>query len=95
MTNRQYRRCRVSAQSTWKKSVASIVISGSAGATFAADPAMRQAIIQITAALSRQRGDTTTDAITVGISTSAGVVTSAALIMVAVFSIFTGMGQIG
>src|SRR6476619_161193 len=25
MTNRQYRRCRVTAQSTWKKSVASIV----------------------------------------------------------------------
>ena len=25
MTNRQYRRCRVNAQSTWKKSVASIV----------------------------------------------------------------------
>jgi len=25
MTNRQYRRCRVSAQSTWKKSAASIV----------------------------------------------------------------------
>ncbi|HXW46207.1 MAG TPA: MMPL family transporter [Streptosporangiaceae bacterium] len=42
----------------------------------------------------RQRGDTPTDAITTGISTSAGVVTSAAVIMVAVFSIFIGMGQV-
>jgi putative drug exporter of the RND superfamily len=42
----------------------------------------------------RQRGDTTTDAITTGISASAGVVTSAAVIMAAVFSIFTSMGQV-
>jgi len=42
----------------------------------------------------RQRGHATTEAITGGISTSAGVVTSAAVIMVAVFSIFIGMGQV-
>ncbi|MGH3283869.1 MAG: MMPL family transporter, partial [Streptosporangiaceae bacterium] len=42
----------------------------------------------------RQRGDSTTDAITTGISSSAGVVTSAAVIMVAVFSIFATMGQV-
>jgi putative drug exporter of the RND superfamily len=41
----------------------------------------------------RQRGETTTGAITAGIAGSAGVVSSAALIMVAVFSIFIGMGQ--
>jgi RND superfamily putative drug exporter len=42
----------------------------------------------------RQHGDTTTDAIPTGISSSAGVVTSAAVIMVAVFSIFATMGQV-
>jgi putative drug exporter of the RND superfamily len=39
----------------------------------------------------RLRGATTTDAITGGIASSAGVVTSAALIMVAVFSIFASL----
>jgi putative drug exporter of the RND superfamily len=42
----------------------------------------------------RRRGDTTTGAITAGIAGSAGVVSSAALVMVAVFSIFIGMGQL-
>jgi len=42
----------------------------------------------------RLRGATTTGAVTAGIAGSAGVVTSAALIMVAVFSIFIGMGQV-
>ena len=42
----------------------------------------------------RQRGETTPGAITAGIAGSAGVVSSAALIMVAVFSIFIGMGQV-
>jgi putative drug exporter of the RND superfamily len=42
----------------------------------------------------RQRGETTVGAVTVGIASSAGVVSSAALIMVAVFSIFIGMGQV-
>ncbi len=42
----------------------------------------------------RRRGETTPGAITAGIAGSAGVVSSAALIMVAVFSIFIGMGQV-
>ncbi|MGH3231400.1 MAG: MMPL family transporter, partial [Streptosporangiaceae bacterium] len=42
----------------------------------------------------RRRGETTTGAITAGVAGSAGVVSSAALIMVAVFSIFIGMGQV-
>ncbi len=42
----------------------------------------------------RQRGATTVGAVTAGIASSAGVVTSAAVIMVAVFSIFIGMGLI-
>jgi putative drug exporter of the RND superfamily len=42
----------------------------------------------------RQRGETRAGAITAGITGSAGVVSSAALIMVAVFSIFIGMGQV-
>ena len=42
----------------------------------------------------RQHGETTPGAITGGIASSAGVVSSAALIMVAVFSIFIGMGQV-
>ena len=42
----------------------------------------------------RRRGETTADAVTAGIANSAGVVSSAALIMVAVFSIFIGMGQV-
>jgi RND superfamily putative drug exporter len=42
----------------------------------------------------RQRGQTTPGAVTAGIAGSAGVVSSAALIMVAVFSIFIGMGQV-
>jgi putative drug exporter of the RND superfamily len=41
----------------------------------------------------RRRGETTAGAAT-GIASSAGVVSSAALIMVAVFSIFIGMGQV-
>jgi putative drug exporter of the RND superfamily len=39
----------------------------------------------------RSRGTSTTDAVTGGIASSAGVVTSAALIMVAVFSVFASM----
>jgi RND superfamily putative drug exporter len=42
----------------------------------------------------RRGGATTTGAVTAGIAGSAGVVSSAALIMVAVFSIFIGMGQV-
>src|SRR5271169_3473716 len=42
----------------------------------------------------RRRGETTAGAVTAGIAGSAGVVSSAALIMVAVFSIFIGMGQV-
>jgi len=42
----------------------------------------------------RQRGETTAGAVTAGIAGSAGVVSSAALIMIAVFSIFIGMGQV-
>ena len=42
----------------------------------------------------QQRGGTTADAVTSGIASSAGVVSSAALIMVAVFSIFIGMGLV-
>jgi RND superfamily putative drug exporter len=42
----------------------------------------------------RRRGETTAGAVTGGIANSAGVVSSAALIMVAVFSIFIGMGQV-
>ena len=42
----------------------------------------------------RRGGETTPCAITAGIANSAGVVSSAALIMVAVFSIFIGMGQV-
>ncbi len=42
----------------------------------------------------RRHGETTPGAITGGIASSAGVVSSAALIMVAVFSIFIGMGQV-
>ena len=42
----------------------------------------------------RRRGETTPGAITAGITSSAGVVSSAALIMVAVFSIFIGLGQV-
>jgi RND superfamily putative drug exporter len=42
----------------------------------------------------RMRGDTTTGAVTAGIASSSGVVSSAALIMVAVFSIFIGMDQV-
>jgi RND superfamily putative drug exporter len=42
----------------------------------------------------RRRGSTTSSAITAGIAGSAGVVSSAALIMVAVFSIFIGMGLV-
>ncbi|MGH3123675.1 MAG: MMPL family transporter [Streptosporangiaceae bacterium] len=42
----------------------------------------------------RDRGATTADAITGGISGSAGVVTSAAMIMVAVFSIFATLSVI-
>jgi putative drug exporter of the RND superfamily len=42
----------------------------------------------------RQRGFATTDAITDAITTSAGVVTSAAVIMMAVFSLFVVMGQV-
>jgi putative drug exporter of the RND superfamily len=42
----------------------------------------------------RRRGEGTSGAVTAGIATSAGVVSSAALIMVAVFSIFIGMGQV-
>ncbi len=42
----------------------------------------------------RRGGETTVGAITAGITSSAGVVTSAAIIMVAVFSIFIGMGLI-
>ena len=42
----------------------------------------------------RRGGATTRDAVTSGIAGSAGVVSSAALIMVAVFSIFIGMGQV-
>jgi len=41
----------------------------------------------------RRRGETTAGAVTDGIASSAGVVSSAALVMVAVFSIFIGMGQ--
>jgi RND superfamily putative drug exporter len=42
----------------------------------------------------RRRGDTTAGAVTAGIASSAGVVSSAALVMVGVFSIFIGMGQV-
>ena len=42
----------------------------------------------------RRRGETTSGAVTDGIATSAGVVSSAALVMVAVFSIFIGMDQV-
>jgi putative drug exporter of the RND superfamily len=42
----------------------------------------------------RRRGETTVGAVTAGISSSAGVVSSAALIMVAVFSIFIGLDQV-
>ena len=42
----------------------------------------------------RQRGETTAGAVTAGIANSAGVVSSAALIMIAVFSIFIGMDQV-
>jgi RND superfamily putative drug exporter len=42
----------------------------------------------------RRGGQTTASAVTSGIAGSAGVVSSAALIMVAVFSIFIGMGQV-
>jgi hypothetical protein len=42
----------------------------------------------------RRRGDSTVGAVTTGIAGSAGVVSSAALIMVAVFSIFIGMDQV-
>jgi RND superfamily putative drug exporter len=42
----------------------------------------------------RRGGETTVGAITAGITSSAGVVTSAAIIMVAVFSIFIGMGLV-
>jgi putative drug exporter of the RND superfamily len=42
----------------------------------------------------RQHGHATTDAITGGIASSAGVVTSAAVIMMAVFSLFVFLGQI-
>ena len=42
----------------------------------------------------RWHGETTAGAVTTGIASSAGAVSSAALIMVAVFSIFIGMGQV-
>ena len=42
----------------------------------------------------RRRGETTAGAVTAGISSSAGVVSSAALVMVAVFSIFIGLDQV-
>jgi len=42
----------------------------------------------------RRGGANTADAVTAGIARSAGVVTSAAVIMVAVFSLFIGMGQV-
>jgi uncharacterized membrane protein YdfJ with MMPL/SSD domain len=42
----------------------------------------------------RARGESATDAITGGIASSAGVVTSAALIMVALFSIFTALSLV-
>ncbi|MGD0246153.1 MAG: MMPL family transporter, partial [Streptosporangiaceae bacterium] len=42
----------------------------------------------------RRGGESTVGAITAGIASSAGVVTSAAIIMVAVFSIFIGMGLV-
>ncbi len=42
----------------------------------------------------RRRGSTTASAVTDGIASSAGVVSSAALIMVAVFSIFVDLGQV-
>ena len=42
----------------------------------------------------RQRGATALDAVTGGITSSAGVVTSAAVIMVAVFSIFASLSVI-
>jgi putative drug exporter of the RND superfamily len=42
----------------------------------------------------RRRGESTAGAVTGGISSSAGVVSSAALIMVAVFSIFIGLDQV-
>jgi putative drug exporter of the RND superfamily len=42
----------------------------------------------------RRRGETTIHAVTSGISSSAGVVSSAALIMVAVFSIFIGLHEV-
>jgi hypothetical protein len=42
----------------------------------------------------RRRGDSTAGAVTAGIAGSAGVVSSAALIMVAVFSIFIGMDPV-
>jgi len=42
----------------------------------------------------RRRGESTSGAVTAGIAGSAGVVTSAAVVMVAVFSIFIGMGQV-
>jgi putative drug exporter of the RND superfamily len=39
-------------------------------------------------------GETTKEAIATGISTSAGVVTSAAIVMIAVFSLFAGQGEV-
>jgi len=42
----------------------------------------------------RRRGESTAGAVTAGIAGSAGVVTSAAVIMMAVFSIFIGMGLV-
>jgi RND superfamily putative drug exporter len=41
-----------------------------------------------------QRGLSTTDAVTEGITTTAGVITSAAVVMVAVFALFAGLNEI-